>query len=92
MGKWRRRLYGYTGLALVLGLWSPLASYIADARGRYDMTTFDVLRMHPIDIALFIALCAATLMAQFGFIVIAHDMAEYHRKKQESQGGQDERL
>lgn len=84
MSKWRARLlYGYTGLALVLGLWTPIMWFISAARAHYGMSMFEILLMDPFVIFLFLVLCAATLVAQFGFIVMAHDMARYERKESE---------
>lgn len=73
-------MYGYTGLALVVGLWCPLVWFISDARGRYHMGSFEILRVHPFDIVVFMILVLATALAQFGFVVVAQDLAKYESR------------
>ena len=92
MNKWRARLYGYTGIALVLGLWSPLASFVSAARAYYKMETFEISEMDSFVVVVFFLLAAATLLAQGGFILVAHDMARYERKEREERRGRDAEL
>jgi hypothetical protein len=73
MGKWRSRLYGYTGLFTLFALWTPMLWFISNARAYYHMETFEILRMHGFNILLFFLLAIATLAAQFGLILIAQD-------------------
>ena len=92
MKKWRTRLYGYTGIALVLGLWSPLVWFVSAARAHYKMETFEISEMDSFVIVVFFLLAAATLLAQGGFILVAHDMARYERKEREERRGRDAEL
>lgn len=81
MDKWRSRFYGYTGLFTVLAIWTPVIWFISSARDYYRMETFDILRMHWSGIAIFAVLLVATLVAQFGFVSIAHDLSKYEAMK-----------
>ncbi len=85
MSKWRSRLYGYTGIALVIGLWTPLLWFVVSARRHYGMEMFDFTRMHPFNIVVFLLLCVGTLLAQFGFVLLAQDMSENERRERERQ-------
>jgi hypothetical protein len=82
--KWRARLYGYTGLVLVFGLWTPLLWYVSYARREYGLEAFEVFSMDWFGIVLFILLAAGTLVAQFGFILLAQDMSELERREKEN--------
>ena len=92
MKKWRTGLYGYTGIALVLGLWSPLVWLVSAARAHYKMETFKISEMDSSVIVVFFLLAAATLLAQGGFILVAHDMARHERKEREERRGRDAEL
>jgi hypothetical protein len=92
MNKWRDHLYGYTGIALVLSLWSPLVWFVSATRAYYKMETFVISEMDSFVIVVFFLLAAATLLAQGGFILVAHDMARYARKECEERRGRDAEL
>lgn len=81
MDKWRNNLYGYTSLFIVFGLWTPLLWFVSSARNHYKMESFDIFLMDWFSILLFFVLCAATLVAQFGFILVAQDLSEFERTK-----------
>lgn len=71
MNKWRDKLYGYTGLFIIFGIWTPMLWFISSSRQYYKMETFVVLDMNWFSILMFIALSVATLVAQLGFVSIA---------------------
>jgi hypothetical protein len=85
MSKKREKLYGYTGLFIVLGIWTPILWFVSSSRQYYKMETFDILKMNWFNMLIFFALCAATLVAQYGFVLIAHELSEFDKlKKQQS--------
>lgn len=79
MRKWRERLYGYTGLFILFGLWTPLLWFVSSARSHYKMESFEIYSMDWFSILLFLVLCIATLFAQFGFVLIAQDLSELEK-------------
>lgn len=79
MSKWRRRLYGYTGLAILFGLWTPLLWLTSDVRAHYKMEMFEITRADPFVIFIYVVLIVATLLAQLGFMLIAQDLGKYER-------------
>lgn len=81
INKWREKLYGYTGLFVIFGLWTPLLWFVSYSRAYYKMESFDILSMNWFSIFLFFVLCAATLVAQFGFILLVQDLSEFERTK-----------
>lgn len=83
MNKGRERLYGYTGLFILFGIWTPMLWFISSSRQYYKMETFEVLEMNWFSILLFFVLCIATLVAQFGFISIAQDLTEFEKLKKQ---------
>jgi len=83
MKKWREKLYGYTGLFIIFGIWTPMMWFISSSRQYYKMETFEVLDMNWFSILMFIALCVATLVAQFGFVSIAQDLSEFEKLKKQ---------
>ena len=83
MNKWREKLYGYTGLFILFGIWTPMLWFVSSSRQYYKMETFEVFEMNWFSILLFFALCIATLLAQFGFISIAHDLSEFEKLKKQ---------
>jgi len=86
MSKWRKKLYGYTGLFIVLGIWTPMLWFVSSSRQYYKMETFEVFDMNWFSILVFFALCAATLVAQYGFVLIAQDLSDFEKlKKQQAE-------
>lgn len=81
MKKWRENLYAYTGLFITFGIWTPLGWFIVSSRHSYNMESFEVLSMNWFGILEYVVLLAATLVAQFGFILIAEDLSELERMK-----------
>jgi len=81
MHKWRETLYGYTGLFIISGIWTPMLWFISSSMQYYKMETFEVFEMNWFSILLFAVLCIATLVAQFGFISIAQDLSEFEKLK-----------
>jgi len=79
MKKWRAHLYGFTGLYVVFGIWTPILWFVSHVREHYRMETFDIHLMNWFGALLFFLLVAATLLAQFGFALIAHDLAEQRK-------------
>lgn len=76
MNKWRKRLYGFTGLFILISIWMPMLSFISSAKRIYELETFEVLAMPWFGVLMYIALLIATLIAQGGLIVLAHDLSE----------------
>ena len=83
MNKWREKLYGYTGLFIIFGIWTPMLWFISSSRQYYKMETFEVLEMNLFSILAFIVLCVATLSAQYGFVLIAQDLSEFEKLKKQ---------
>lgn len=83
MNTWREKFYGYTGLCIVFGLWTPMLWFISSSREYYKMETFEVFEMHWFNILVFFVLCAATLAAQYGLILISQDLSEFEKMKKE---------
>ena len=79
MKNWRSLLYGFTGLFVLLGIWTPLMWLVSSMMNFYRMESFDLFVMHPFNIFLCIVLAAATLLAQLGFVLIAQDHAAAER-------------
>ncbi len=46
MSKWREKLYGYTGLFIVFGIWTPMLWFVSSSRQYYKMETFEVFDMN----------------------------------------------
>jgi succinate dehydrogenase hydrophobic anchor subunit len=83
MNKWREKLYGYTGLFITFGIWTPMLWFISSSREHYKMETFEVFEMNWFNILLLVTLCIATLVAQFGLISIAQDLSEFEKLKRQ---------
>lgn len=83
MIKWREKLYGYTGLFIIFGIWTPMMWFISSSRQYYKMETFQILEMNWFNILVFIVLCVATLVAQYGFISIAQDLSKFEELKKQ---------
>jgi hypothetical protein len=83
MSKLREKLYGYTGLFIILGIWTPMLWFVSSSRQYYKMETFEVFEMNWFSILVFFALCAATLVAQYGFVLIAQDLSEFEKLKKQ---------
>jgi len=81
MNSRRETLYGYTGLFILFGIWTPVLWFVSSSREYYKMETFEVFDMHWFSILLFFVLCAATLIAQYGFVMVAQDLSEYEKLK-----------
>jgi hypothetical protein len=79
MNRWRKRLYGYTGIFIVIGIWTPVLWFISHVREHYHMLTFEIDQMDWFSILIFFVLVVATLLAQVGFVLIAHDLAEHEK-------------
>ncbi len=79
MKNWRSLLYTFTGLYVLLGIWTPLMWLVSGMMKYYRMESFDLFAMHPFNIFLCIVLAAATLLAQLGFVLIAQDHAAAER-------------
>ena len=79
MRNWRSLLYGFTGLWILIGIWTPLGWLISNMRNYHQMETFDLFRMHPLNVILCVTLALITLVAQLGFLLIAQDHAEFER-------------
>lgn len=79
MKNWRSLLYGYTGVCIVAGLWTPILWYTSEMRVFYHMETFDFRAMHWFSMLVYVVLALATLIATFGFVMIATDLAKYER-------------
>ena len=76
MNKWRKRLYGYTGIFILFGIWTPVLWFISHVREHYRMPTFRIDQMDWFSIFIFLVLVVATLLAQFGFVLIASDLTK----------------
>ncbi len=86
MSKWREKLYGYTGLFIVFGIWTPMLWFVSSSRQYYKMETFEVFDMNWFRILVFFALCAETLFAQYSFVLIAQDLSDFEKlKKQQAE-------
>lgn len=83
MHKWREKLYRYTGLYIILGIWTPMFWFVSSSRRYFKMETFEVFEMDWFSILLFVVLCIATLVAQFVFISIAQDLTEFEKLKKQ---------
>lgn len=83
MSTWRERLLGYTGLFILFGIWTPMLWFVSSMREHYRMETFEVSSLHWSGIVMFVVLLAGTLIAQFGFVVIAQEHGELERCKRE---------
>jgi hypothetical protein len=83
MNKWRQKLYGYTGLFVIFGIWSPMMWFVSSSRQYYKMETFEVLEMGWGSIVMFTVLGVATLLAQYGFISISQDLSEFEKLKKQ---------
>lgn len=81
MSEWRERLIGYTGLHILFAIWSPLLWFVVSARDRYRMEMFELSRMHWTGLVVFFTLLALTILAQFGFVLIAMEHGEVRRLK-----------
>ncbi len=81
MNKWREKLYGYTGLFIVLGIWTPMFWFVSSSRQHYKMETFEIFDMNWFSILVFFTLCAATLVAQYGLVLIARDLSDFEKMK-----------
>ena len=81
MKKWRAGLVSFTGIYIVIGIWTPVIWFMSSARAEHQMLTFEISRMHWSSIMLFIALLCATLVAQLGFVVLAKEHGEYDELK-----------
>lgn len=60
MSEWKRRLAGFTGLYVVLSMWTPVLWFISWARETFDQHTYELFDLPPyaIVIGLFIHGCA----------------------------------
>lgn len=85
MDKWRKKLYSYTGLFIIFGIWTPMLWFISSSRQYYKMETFEVFEMNWMSILLFVVLCIATLVAQFGFISIAQELSVFEKLKKQQE-------
>lgn len=83
MNTWREKLYGYTGLCILFGLWTPMVWFITSSREYYKMETFEVSKMHWFNILVFFTLCAATLAAQYGLMLIDQDLSKFEKMKRD---------
>ena len=54
---------------------------MSSARAEYQMMTFEISRMPGSSMVIFVALVAATLIAQLGFVVLAKEHGEYEELK-----------
>lgn len=83
MKKWRERLHGYTGLFIIFAIWTPMIWFVSSSMQYYKMETFEILDMNWLSIAMFVVLCVASLIAQFGFFSIARDLSEFEKLKKQ---------
>ena len=84
MNIWRERLYGYTGLFVLFGIWTPVMWFASSLSEYYKARTFEVLNIGSwFNTLLFLALCVATLIAQFGFVLIAKEHSELENMKRQ---------
>jgi hypothetical protein len=74
MKNWRSLLYGYTGVCIVAGLWTPILWYTSEMRVFYHMETFDFRAMHWVSMLVYVVLALATLWASPGFPDTSNDM------------------
>ena len=81
MNKWRARLLGFTGLYVLFSIWAPLLWFFVSVRKAYGIESFEVWRMHWFGILTFFLLAVATLLAQFGFVVIAKEHGETEHQR-----------
>jgi len=76
---WKKNLYGFTGLYICIGIWTPVMWFISHSMRFYGMGTFDVTRMGWLSILMLSAITVATLLAQLGFTLISKDLSRLER-------------
>ncbi len=79
MKNWKKNLYGFTGLYIVIGIWTPVMWFTSYSMRIYEMGTFDVTRMGWLSIFILSVVTMATLFAQLGFIFISEDLSRLER-------------
>ena len=66
MREWKRRLAGFTGLYVVLSMWTPVVWFVTWARNTFNQHTFELFDLPPYAIVFGLIILACAFAATMG--------------------------